>query len=216
MYLTLWSCAFLLAVAYGFHYTFQPPSLWRSLVKTTATLLLALLSFAFSGPHFLTFALLLGACGDAFLSLKKSQGFLPGLVAFLLGHLCFVGLFLQTGTGLEIYSTEVWPTIVVAILVSVSVLLSIKLHPRLGGMKIPVYCYQLVILAMGFSVLMLPSSWPICLGIVGALMFIASDCILSFELFIFNEDQPSKRLTSPLLWCLYWGGQALITLAFLL
>ncbi len=216
MYLVLWGSAALLAVAYGFHYTFQPPSLWRSLVKTTATALLAVLSFAFSGPHFLTVALLFGACGDAFLSLKRSQGFLPGLIAFLLGHLCFVGLFLQSGAGMEIYADEVWRIIVLALLIAVSVLLSIQLHPHLGAMRIPVYCYQFVILAMGFSVLLLPGSWPLCLGIIGALMFIASDSILSFELFIFSEGQSLKRLTSPLLWCLYWGGQTLITLAFLL
>jgi len=41
-------------------------------------------------------------------------------------------------------------------------------------------------------------------------MFIASDVILSFQLFVRPADAPKPALPSIALWFLYYGGQALI------
>ena len=48
------------------------------------------------------------------------------------------------------------------------------------------------------------------LVLLGALMFIASDVILSFQLFVRPADAPKPALPSIALWFLYYGGQALI------
>jgi len=180
-HLFLWGFSGCCALAYGLHFTFQSPSLLRSVVKTSAILLLALISYLSSGPFFLTLALLFGATGDAFLSLRRSQGFLPGLAAFLIGHLCFVLLFIPSAEPLSTLLTQYWRSAIF----------------------------------MGITALMLPGLPPLRWAIIGSLLFIASDSILSIELFLLESASRLKNLTSPLLWFLYWGGQALIALAFL-
>ena len=49
--------------------------------------------------------------------------------------------------------------------------------------------------------------WPVTLG---AIMFIASDMILSLQLFRKPADQPAGTVSSLGVWTLYFGGQALI------
>ena len=48
-------------------------------------------------------------------------------------------------------------------------------------------------------------AWPTT---VGALAFMASDAILSFDLFKKAKLFGSPRLTAWAVWFLYWGGQA--------
>ena len=214
-HLFLWGFSGCCALAYGLHFTFQSPSLLRSVVKTSAILLLALISYLSSGPFFLTLALLFGATGDAFLSLRRSQGFLPGLAAFLIGHLCFVLLFIPSAEPLSTLLTQYWRSAIFMVLLILAFFLIAKLRPQLNKLAIPVYCYICIILAMGITALMLPGLPTLRWAIIGSLLFIASDSILSIELFLLESASRLKNLTSPLLWFLYWGGQALIALAFL-
>lgn len=213
---TLIGVSVLSAFFYGMNFTRQKPSLARSLIKTLPIASLALLSFLLSGPTLLTAGLFLGATGDAFLSLDEEKGFLPGLGSFLIGHLCFVILFVSHGEGHEVFSIEVWRLAALAFLWVLAIHVTRKLLPNLGDMKIPVLAYITVIIAMGLAALQLPLVWPVSLAIPGAAMFIASDMILSVELFIMRDDSPARRLSAPSLWFLYWGGQSLIAAAFLL
>ena len=68
--------------------------------------------------------------------------------------------------------------------------------------------YGGIILVMGAAALRLEPAYLLVL--LGALMFIASDVILSFQLFVRPADAPKPALPSIALWFLYYGGQALI------
>jgi uncharacterized membrane protein YhhN len=57
------------------------------------------------------------------------------------------------------------------------------------------------------SLLLPESAWPTT---AGALAFMASDAILSFDLFKNAKLFDSPRLTAWAVWVLYWGGQAAI------
>jgi uncharacterized membrane protein YhhN len=50
---------------------------------------------------------------------------------------------------------------------------------------------------------------------VGALMFMASDFILSLELFVLDPQSALRKITRHAIWGLYWCGQALIAWPFL-
>jgi uncharacterized membrane protein YhhN len=73
-------------------------------------------------------------------------------------------------------------------------------------LRIPVVVYVLAIVGMVVSSLLLPQRvWPTT---VGALAFMASDAILSFDLFKNAKLFGSPRLTAWAIWGLYWGAQA--------
>ena len=76
----------------------------------------------------------------------------------------------------------------------------------LGALRLPVIVYVLAIVAMTVTSLLLPGrAWTTT---AGALAFMASDAILSFDLFKSTKLLGSPRLTAWAIWFLYWGGQA--------
>ena len=88
-----------------------------------------------------------------------------------------------------------------------------RLWGGLGALKPAVVAYVLAIVAMVATSLLLPSlRWP---ATVGALAFMASDAILSFDLFKGAKLAGSPRLTAWAVWFLYFGGQALIAYGML-
>ncbi|MGR3710761.1 MAG: lysoplasmalogenase family protein, partial [Alterinioella nitratireducens] len=48
------------------------------------------------------------------------------------------------------------------------------------------------------------------LALLGAAMFLASDVILSVQIFRLAPGTPAHRNAGRAVWPLYWGGQALI------
>jgi uncharacterized membrane protein YhhN len=61
--------------------------------------------------------------------------------------------------------------------------------------------------------LLLPwTAWPV---MVGALAFMASDAILSADLFRGARIAGSERLSAYAIWALYYGGQAAIALGLM-
>src|SRR5690606_39228556 len=82
------------------------PSLPRSVAKTLAVALLAVLALLEAGPPLLVAALVFCAVGDAFLSREGDSAFLGGLGSFLIGHVVFVVLFAAYGEGLSLLATE--------------------------------------------------------------------------------------------------------------
>ncbi|MEE9375428.1 MAG: lysoplasmalogenase [Rhizobiaceae bacterium] len=192
------------------------PSTSRTIIKVLSTLALALISALHGGPLLLTIALGFGAIGDGFLSLRDEKGFLPGLGAFLVGHICFVMLFLSLGQGIEHITVAPWRMITAILMVLYTFYMGHKLIPRLGSLKVPVLLYIFVIFCMGLATLTLQFSWPLYLTMFGALLFIISDSILAHELFIIEKGNPILKVTAPVLWFSYWGGQALIAAGILL
>ncbi|QGZ96697.1 YhhN-like protein [Terricaulis silvestris] len=74
---------------------------------------------------------------------------------------------------------------------------------KLGGMV-----YGGAITAMALQAMWLPwMGWP---AMLGAVLFLTSDFVLSAELFRLAPDSPARRLTAPIVWWTYAGAQALI------
>lgn len=202
--LWLWAVAGLCAALYGLVLVQRPPSLPRTLVKTLAVAALSVLAYLEGGGPGLAIALALCALGDAFLAGDPKRWLPFGLAAFLAGHLVYVLLFWrERGPAAAVFWT-VAPVVVLA-----AAILLARLWRSLGALKPAVVLYVLAIVAMVTTSLLLPGlRWP---ATVGALAFMASDAILSFDLFKDAKLAGSPRLTAWAVWFLYFGGQAMIT-----
>ena len=196
-----------LGAAYWAVWCYREKGLAGLLVKTGSVALLSVWAFLMGGPVLLVAALALSAAGDAFLAGKAERWLLPGMAAFFLAHAAYVPLFWLLGEG-----GWTWPVKAgQAALVVGGVLFARWLLPSVEPkMRVPVILYTAVILMMGAAALALPGAY--WLATLGALMFIASDVILSFLLFRQPKDQPANIPASLAVWGLYFGGQVLIAL----
>jgi uncharacterized membrane protein YhhN len=202
--LGLWGAAGICAALYGLVLVHRPPSFLRTLVKTAAVGALALLAYLEGGGPWLAVALALCAAGDAFLAGDPKRWLPFGLAAFLAGHVVYVLLFWrERGPAAGPAFWAVAPLIVLAAAAMLA-----QLWRSLGALKPAVVLYVLAIVAMVATSLLLPRlRWP---ATIGALAFMASDAILSFDLFKGAKLFGSPRLTAWAVWFLYFGGQAMI------
>lgn len=115
--------------------------------------------------------LVLSFFGDLFLLFK--WGFLPGLVSFLFAHLFYIISFKKK---LQTRISEFWP-IILSIYASI---LLVFLFPYLKEMKIPVTIYAIVIATMMYNAIKTHNRNLI----IGALLFLISDTLLSINLFL--------------------------------
>lgn len=199
----LWAIAAGSALAYGLVFVHQPVSVLRTVVKTSAVAALAVLAYLDGGSVLLAVALAFCALGDAFLAGDPKRWLPFGLAAFLVGHLVYIPLFLQhESTPPALF----W---VGAIGVGAAAGLMLRLlWGSLGKLRIPVIAYVLAIVGMVVSSLLLPER--AIATTIGAFAFMASDTILSFDLFKGAKLLNSPRLTAWAIWFFYWGGQAAI------
>ncbi len=145
------------------------------------------------GPHdawqtrFFLPGLALSLAGDIFLMLRRERLFLPGLLAFLLAHGCYV-------VGLN-STVPSWPSLVVLIPVGcagAAMFWRLAQALRDGDQEkllVPVAIYSLVISAMLFSAwgtLFRPTWAPLRAGLaaVGASLFFVSDAMLAWDRFV--------------------------------
>ena len=144
-------------------------------------------------------ALVFCLAGDVFLMLPE-RFFLPGLIAFLIGHIFYIagfgGVFPPQGTY--------WPGVLVALLV---ILTGAGVYRRLAQgmdasgntrMKIPVSIYALIISIMVYAALttLLDNQWHYTSALwvsVGALLFFISDILNAWRRFV--EPIPNARIT---------------------
>lgn len=195
-----------LGTLYGAAFSWRSHSLLKLIIKTASTALLAVWAFMVGGPLLVVAGLALSSLGDFFLEADEGDRFLlPGMGAFFAAHVAYIALFWalpQADQSLLILAAQ-------SGLILCGVLFIRWLAPWLPPkMRWPVFLYGGVILMMGAAALRLD---PVFLPImIGALMFIASDVILSIELFKRPEGAPKRPLPSIALWFLYFGGQALI------
>ena len=126
-------------------------------------------------------SLALGFCllGDVLLEYSSSL-FLPGLVAYLLGHVVFIFAFLWDARGLAIGR-------LIPIALWSSVLFLIVL-PGLEDMLVPVLAYIIVIDIMVWRAAARVGShgapyWSEWLGLIGAFLFAFSDSLLALNRF---------------------------------
>ncbi|SMX33953.1 lysoplasmalogenase [Octadecabacter ascidiaceicola] len=203
------------ALAYGGVLVHQQPSALRTIVKAASVAILAAVSAVFGAPLLLTVALVLGAVGDVFLSRDGERNFLFGLAAFLVGHVAYIGLLSGYGDSWAAFASNPAKLGASLIMFIIAGAVVQRMFPYLGALRIPVLIYVLVIVVMGVCAFNLPAEWPFALAILGAVMFIASDAILGFEVFVFEDAEDPRYVPATLLWFLYWGGQLLILITFL-
>lgn len=185
-------------------------SVRRTVLKTLPVSLLAVLPLTYlgvvgaytGGLAILTLALALSALGDFFLALKDKY-FIPGLVSFLAAHVAYLVAFMpraQTPEGAALAA------IVLALLAAGALML--KLAPRLGRLRVPVFAYFAVIMAMVAAALSIrEASWM--LG-AGAVVFALSDSLIAVRKF-----WTPFPLINEAVWLTYVAAQFMITAALL-
>ena len=147
--------------------------------------------------------LLLGAVGDVLLEPRLPSLFLPGLVTFLLGHVAYVVGFTREAPRLQVL--RLLPSVLI-----VGVVLALVL-PALKEPPVPIILYALTIGAFAWRAaarvghVEAVHAW---FGVVGALLFVASDTLLAVNRFV----QPFE-FAVPAILVTYWSAQAFIAVA---
>lgn len=136
--------------------------------------------------NLLVSALVFSWCGDVLLLFTKRSElyFIFGLISFLTAHIFYTILFvkeIKKANG-KLKFKNVGLVFIVVYLISFLYVL----FPHLGGLKIPVIIYALIITTMLFTAWQLSKCWPKPLSILlltGALSFVLSDSILAINKF---------------------------------
>ncbi len=184
----------------------------KTIVKTTAVLILSILPLTYVGtPNapivgllLLAAALGLSALGDFFLALKdEGRFFVPGLVSFLAAHIVYVLAFLPhagipSGMALGVF---------IAALAAAALLL-VRIAPNLGSLRLAVFAYFAVIMTMVAAALSIrDASW--ILG-AGAIVFALSDSLIAVRKFA-----APFPFVNEAVWITYVAAQFMIAAAFL-
>jgi uncharacterized membrane protein YhhN len=192
----------------------RPSGKMRSITKTLAVALLALVAAMDQGPTLLVGALALCALGDWLLSRDGETAFMAGIGAFAAGHLAYIALFVShsmADLGRLTQAPQLW---IAGAFVLLGLAMAALLVPRAGALKGPVLGYIPIILGMGIAALVLPGQGALIWVLPAALAFVASDLVLAFETFVLPKDHPMLRATPFVVWPLYWGAQAGFLFAF--
>lgn len=152
--------------------------------------------------RFVLIGLVLSLAGDVFLLWPK-QGFLPGLVAFLLAHLAYIGAF---STGLRFAAK---PAPFVAYAAVAGVILAFLWPGVPAGLRLPVVAYVLCLASMaaqaagvGIAARGSADASRGLLAAIGGALFMASDALLATNKF-------AQPLPLAPMWILatYWAAQ---------
>lgn len=188
--------------------TNRAASPFRSLIKTSAVALLAMIAALNGGPILLIAALALCALGDFALSRPGERAFLLGVAAFAAGHLAYVVLFLGLPEADPARLLEGTRPLLLLALAAVGLGMGRLLAPRAGALKGPVLAYIPIILAMTVSALTLPWAGPLGWVAPAALVFLVSDIILATEVFLLPPGHRARPIAAYAIWTFYWGAQA--------
>jgi uncharacterized membrane protein YhhN len=170
-------------------------------IKVIPALSLALATLLVSPMKtFQRIAMLVGAlfcgAGDVILDIDRVRLFVPGLAAFLLGHVGFLVLFWMRRMPKN--PRRIW-TIPILIF---ALVMAFVLIPRLSSLLIPVLAYLVVITLMTVLAIM-SDVHP--MAAVGAFVFMISDALLALAKFVW-DGQPSPHVTIPV----YFAGLFLL------
>ncbi|MGD9815096.1 MAG: lysoplasmalogenase [Hyphomonadaceae bacterium] len=222
----------ILAIAYGLSgsslYQGEPPYVAGAVFKASSIVILALtalfgaddgrLDRAPPGAHagrrpalqlankLLAAGLLFGALGDALLAWSPDT-FLYGALAFLIGHLFYIALFLRAGLGIAALRQP--PRLIVAIaLIAAAIVMTSLLVPRDNAMFVPLAIYTGVLTLMAIASFTLPAAHR--LAMAGAVLFFISDGFVAANMFHPLDDPSLGYWRSFAGWMIYWAGQAAI------
>ena len=142
--------------------------------------------------------LLFGMLGDILLETPPNQ-FLGGLVAFLIGHVCYV-------VGMWRDDARLQASRLAPVLLFGGVMLMV-LWPHLGALRLPVISYTVVIVAMGWRAWARVSAGPnlrpdLWTGALGATLFLFSDGMLAYNRFVAPLPAAGYMIILT-----YWAGQ---------
>ncbi|MBU2509777.1 lysoplasmalogenase [bacterium] len=140
---------------------------------------------------------LFSAFGDVFLSLQPKVFFEVGMGAFTIAHLFYITVFLRK----PLLNAKRGAALGIVILYSA--IYGVILYPNLGSMMIPIYIYLGVISIMAISACLGRYNHPLI--IAGAYLFIISDSIIAYSMFISRFD-----LSSLSVMITYYSAQLLI------
>lgn len=149
-------------------------------------------------------ALVLSLAGDVFLMLPNDR-FLPGVGAFLLAHLAYVGGFVVVGIELAGGLVGAALTLVAVIAVGRPLLQALQRGPH-QPLTVPVGVYLIAISAMVVAAF---GTWQ-ALAIAGALSFYISDAVIGWTRFV--RPIPGGPVV---IMVTYHVGQALLVLSLL-
>lgn len=197
----------LLGLGY-FRYLEGGPGTKRTVCKTLPILFLALYAAMAGGPILLIVALVLSACGDAFLAYEGDKPLLGGLSSFLLAHVAYIALFLPM-SDFGVFGDEPWRFGAAAAVVALGSSMAMRLYRPVGDLALPVLAYISVIVAMVLASLVLDDA----MIFAGAMIFMASDTALAFRIFVFRPGSRSYRLAGMFVWASYYVAQLVMTLA---
>ncbi|MCX6564885.1 MAG: lysoplasmalogenase [Candidatus Aminicenantes bacterium] len=160
---------------------FVPARIFRPTAMAAIILLAAARPAATSGSYrlFITAGLAASLVGDVFMMLPKKK-FAAGLVAFFVAHCFYATAFLRAGTA-RVEITTALPFLLCAFFMMRT------LYPRLGALKAPVTLYILAMTAMAVLAAqryITAGGAPAFSAFAGAMIFIASDVILSVNRFL--------------------------------
>lgn len=179
------------------------------LTKTPLSLLfiVAVLLQPFRVPPFagcLLAGMILCLAGDVCLALPQKKMFLMGLIAFLLGHVCYgLGFFWVARVGL-------WTWIGLFLTIALSGGVYVWLRPHLGAMNVPVLLYIAVITAMVIG------SWSILgdenLALQGrAMVFVGAAAFYLSDIFVARDRFLKKEFINRLAGLpMYYAGQFIL------
>ena len=132
--------------------------------------------------------LIFGLSGDVFLLNKqKKKNFIFGLGSFLLGHVIYIVAFLTSINYEDAYSSGLILVVVASLLLVIFLVWALR--GNLGGLKIPVIVYSIILSFMSISAFMVATSpsggfegrgW---LCYAGSILFLCSDGILAWTYF---------------------------------
>lgn len=136
--------------------------------------------------YLIVMALVFAFIGDVFLMWpERKYNFIIGLLAFFIGHICYIFLFSQNISFTK--DIPLWFYLIIIIYAIGARSVMKKLKGYLGNMKIPAYIYMAVILLMSFTSLariwIMDMSIAFLLPFIGSLFFLCSDSILGFYTF---------------------------------
>ncbi|TGL62443.1 lysoplasmalogenase [Leptospira jelokensis] len=138
--------------------------------------------------------------GDSFLAIPKEGYFVPGLGSFLVAQLIYSYAFT--------IDSKIKPLLAIPFLLFGSSFFMV-LAPKLGALMIPVGFYISAICLMGWRAASRNSiSKPFYLGLLGALVFILSDSIIAYSMFLNREMD--RSLASLGIMITYYLAQLLI------
>jgi uncharacterized membrane protein YhhN len=155
---------------------------------------------------FLAAGLLFGALGDALLAWSPDT-FLFGALAFLIGHVFYITLFLRAGIGVAALKQPPRALAALALIIA-AIAMTTLLVPRDNAMFVPLSIYTGVLTLMAITSFTLPATrW---LAMAGAVFFFISDGFVAWNMFHADPDPQLAFWRSFAGWMIYWAAQAAI------